>query len=142
MRRTPTKARLLGVASGLLLVACGAPDATDAPDPGGTARSTSVTGSVQEGPTCAVEPADAPCPPTPVEGALVQLVSRGHVLAATHSTADGSFRLAAEPGAFTIRATATGGLPGNASRPVTLTEGSTVPVRLLLDTGIRRPTLP
>ena len=67
-----------------------------------------ITGIVEQGPTCPVETLDSPCPPAPAVGARVE-----------------------------VRAESAEGLPSQDVETFTLDAGDDVEAQFLLDTGIR-----
>jgi hypothetical protein len=96
-----------------------------------------VTGIVEQGPTCPVETLDSPCPPAPAVGATVEVLQEGEVVAATTTDADGRFELAAPEGAVEVRAESADGLPSQDVATFTLEAGDDVEAAFFLDTGIR-----
>lgn len=96
-----------------------------------------VTGIVEQGPTCPVETLDDPCPPEPAVGALVQVLQEGEVVASTTTDAAGRFDLAAPEGTVEVRAESSEGLPSQDVATFTLSAGDDVEAEFLLDTGIR-----
>ena len=96
-----------------------------------------VAGRVQSAPSCPVERAGHPCPPRPVVGGLVVALRARYVVASTHTGAGGRFRLALDAGRYVIRATNTGGLATTAQKTVDVAAGTTIRVRLVVDSGIR-----
>jgi hypothetical protein len=118
-------------AAGLLLLA-GCASSTS------SATTTAVIGRVLSGPSCPVERAANPCPPRPVDGADVEALQHGDVIAATHTDRDGNFRLQLRPGRYLIRATNVGALASRAQRIVSVDASGPAPViRLVVDSGIR-----
>ena len=133
MSRRPTSVDMcrlvVAVAFGLTgLTACGAGE----PDLVAT-----VSGIVEQGPTCPLETLASPCPPAPAVGVRVDVRQGGAVVASTTTDADGRFRLTAPAGLVEVRATSTEGLPSEDVKTFTLQAGDDVEARLLLDTGIR-----
>jgi hypothetical protein len=118
-----------------LVVGCG----TVGPSaPAGTGSVTGrVTGQVVAGPTCPVETLQSPCPPRAVPDALVELLRGGRTVASVRTDGRGQFSIAAPAGAAVVRASTVTGYRSQASQPVQLTAGTTVTIRLVLDTGIR-----
>lgn len=96
-----------------------------------------VSGIVEQGPTCPVETVDSPCPPAPAVGATVEVLQEGEVVASTTTDADGRFELAAPEGVVEVRAEAAEGLPSQDVETFTLEAGDDVEAEFLLDTGIR-----
>ena len=96
-----------------------------------------ITGIVEQGPTCPVETLDSPCPPAPVVGATVKVLQEGEVVASTTTDADGRFELAAPEGSVEVRAESAEGLPSQDVETFTLTAGDDVEATFTLDTGIR-----
>ena len=102
---------------------------------------TGVRGLVVAGPVCPVEriPPDPACAPRPVEGAV--LIVRGEDGAEAgraQSDGRGFFELALEPGSYTLEPQPMEGFLGGAS-PVSFTveQGTSTPVTVEYDTGIR-----
>ena len=96
-----------------------------------------ITGIVEQGPTCPVETLDSPCPPAPAVGATVKVLQEGEVVASTTTDADGRFELAAPEGSVEVRAESTEGFPSQDVETFTLTAGDDVEAAFTLDTGIR-----
>jgi Carboxypeptidase regulatory-like domain len=96
-----------------------------------------ITGIVEQGPTCPVETLDPPCPPAPAVGARVEVLQEGEVVASTTTDADGRFELAAPAGTVEVRAESAEGLPSQDVETFTLDAGDDVEAQFLLDTGIR-----
>lgn len=96
-----------------------------------------VTGIVEQGPTCPVETAESPCPPAPAVGATVEVLQDGEVVASTTTDADGRFELAAPEGTVEVRAKSSEGLPSEDVETFTLGPGDDVEAMFSLDTGIR-----
>jgi hypothetical protein len=109
-----------------LLVACGA----------GTASADSgIEGTATYGPTCPVEQAGAPPCVRPYSGVIV--ISRGDkAVASVRSGADGRFRIALAPGAYTIGSTGTG-LPFAKPLDVVVRAHAFTNVTVMFDSGIR-----
>jgi len=115
-----------------VLVACAAKTGTGN-------GSSGIRGTVTIGPTCPVERADSPCPPTPY-AAKITVSKAGDVVATATTAADGRFQISLEPGTYTIDA-----VPVNADgiarmqpmRPVTVTAGAFTGVTISFDSGIR-----
>lgn len=108
--------------------ACGADEAD---------LSATVSGIVEQGPTCPVETLDSPCPPAPAVGATVEVLQQGEVVASTTTDADGHFELGAPEGVVEVRAESTEGLPSQDVATFTLDAGDDVEAVFMLDTGIR-----
>jgi Carboxypeptidase regulatory-like domain len=95
-----------------------------------------IEGRVTTGPTCPVQRADSPCPPGIWTGTVRATSSDGAAHESTTSS-DGSYRLALEPGTYTVTAVVEGAGPPIA-KPVTVTVGSTMQtLDLQVDSGIR-----
>jgi len=101
------------------------------------ASSSGVEGRATAGPTCPVERAGSPCPERPVGGAVVFVQRDGHQVARFTTDADGMFRVALDPGTYTL--VPASGRPFPIGRPVavTVSAGSYAHVDLRYDTGIR-----
>jgi hypothetical protein len=97
-----------------------------------------VQGRVLVGPTCPVEQAGSACPDRPLATDL-EIVRGSDVVATVHSGSDGSFRVALEPGRYTIRPgeNTTGGLPRGTPVGVTVSSHSFASVTVTFDSGIR-----
>jgi len=110
-----------------LCAACGA--AAGAPGGG-------LQGRVTSGPMCPVEIQGSPCPPAVWTGTVRATASDG----STHDTttgADGSYRLALQPGTYTVTPVVPGGGPPTA-KPVTIQVGDSMQtLDLVVDSGIR-----
>jgi hypothetical protein len=96
-----------------------------------------ISGVVEQGPTCPVETLDSPCPPAPAVGAKVEVLQEGEVVASTTTDATGAFEVAAPEGAVEVRAESSEGLPSQDVETFTLTSGDDVEATFFLDTGIR-----
>ena len=96
-----------------------------------------VTGIVEQGPTCPVETLDSPCPPAPAVGARIEVLQEGKVVASTTTDADGRFEVAVPEGAIEVRAESAVGLPSQDVATFTLDPGDDVEAAFTLDTGIR-----
>jgi hypothetical protein len=122
--------RLVLVAAGLTLLACGSSAAAP------RRASGTVSGRVLSAPSCPVERAGSPCPPRPVVGATVVALRASHVVASTHTGANGHYVLHLTPGHYLIRAT-NPGIGSTAQHPASVRPGETTTVRLVVDSGIR-----
>lgn len=98
----------------------------------------SVSGSVTAGPTCPVERAGHPCPPTPVHGIVVATFVGSAKETNARIEAGGRYAITLLPGRYTFSVLDTGGeWPRCPSLPVTLKAGPPVRVDIACDTGIR-----
>ncbi len=90
------------------------------------------------GPTCPVEQAGSPCPDRPLATDL-EIVSGSDVVATVRSGSDGRFRVALEPGRYTIRpgGDTTVGLPRGTPVDVTVSPHTFTSVTVPFDSGIR-----
>jgi hypothetical protein len=102
-----------------------------------SAADATVAGRVVSAPSCPVEREGSPCPPRPVSGGSVVALSAGRVIASTHTSASGRFRLRLQPGRYLIRATNVGGLATTAEQAVVAESGITAQLTLTVDSGIR-----
>jgi hypothetical protein len=136
---------LIGVALvivALLSLAACAPAGTGASQATATATANQGTlnGNVLAGPTCPVATPDHPCPPKPVPGRQVAIVTPdGKTVATVTTDKNGHFSVMLAPGRYTVKvARASGPFPIQ-RQPVfvTIVAGKTVSVQILLDTGIR-----
>jgi hypothetical protein len=106
---------------------------------GSGSNDSGIEGTVVSGPHCPVERADSPCPDQPVEATVVVSATNGDVVAKTKSDRGGRFRVAAEPGTYTLTVEALTGI--RFAKPVTVTvrPGAFAHATVLVDTGIRVP---
>jgi hypothetical protein len=95
-----------------------------------------VTGRVLVGPSCPVEQAGSPCPDRPLATDL-EIVRGSDVVASVSSGEDGRFRVALEPGSYTIRPAESGGLPSGQPEDVTVQPHEFTSVTVSFDSGIR-----
>jgi hypothetical protein len=109
-----------------------------APKPVPAPARSGVEGRVTAGPTCPVERPDRPCPPRPVETGLHLIDPSGSEVAAGRSGPDGSFRVGAPAGRYTLRADyGSGRVGGCPPVAVNVSAGRYTHVDLECDTGIR-----
>jgi hypothetical protein len=95
-----------------------------------------VEGTVTSGPTCPVEVQGSPCPPQAWTGTVRATGSDG-VVHDTETDAGGHYRLALEPGTYSIVAVVEAPGPPSAE-PVSVTVGDTMQtLDLKVDSGIR-----
>jgi hypothetical protein len=96
---------------------------------------------VVAGPTCPVEQAENPCPPVRVAERPVTIVTPAGAVVATATTdAQGHFSIVLTPGAYVIQVAIVPGAPGlrqDSPGNVTVVDGQTTSVQIMLDTGIR-----
>jgi len=97
--------------------------------------SSGIRGFVRVGPTCPVEQAGNPCPDRPLATEL-QIVRGTDVVASVRSGEDGGFRVALDPGSYTIRS-ARPGLPSLRPVEATVRPHAFTSVTLTFDSGIR-----
>jgi hypothetical protein len=105
-----------------------------------TTGPTGVTGMVTAGPVCPVErPGQSGCNPRPVDGAvLIVRGSGGQEVTRFVTDASGLFRIALDPGDYTMEPQPVEGLMGTApATPFTVTQGRETFLDLSYDTGIR-----
>ncbi|HEY2803543.1 MAG TPA: carboxypeptidase-like regulatory domain-containing protein [Actinomycetota bacterium] len=121
------KRRVLALGVGVLLAACGR-SAASRDDSG-------VQGLVRVGPTCPVEQAESPCPDRPLATEL-RIVGGSDAVATVRSGDDGRFRVALDPGSYTI-SSAKPGLPSLRPVEVTVRPHAFTSVMLSFDSGIR-----
>ncbi len=112
------------------------------PSPGtGDVLGTGLLITAVAGPVCPVEtiPAKPECAPRPVSGAIVHVRDGQGAEVATGTTdATGSAFLAVEPGSYAVVADRVDGLLGEPpAQDAVVTNGTTTPVALMYDTGIR-----
>lgn len=88
------------------------------------------------GPACPVQRSDSPCPDRPVAASVVVTDATGARVAHARTDANGAFSIALTPGTYVVTATPAG-WSRRASARVTVEQGRYVPVRLVVDSGIR-----
>jgi len=118
----------VSLAALLLLAGCARSSASGAGDTG-------IRGVVLSGPSCPVEQAGSPCPDRPLATEL-EVVRGSSVVATVRSGDDGRFRVALEPGVYTIRA-ASGGFPSLRPVQVRVPSAAYANITLTFDSGIR-----
>jgi len=98
-----------------------------------------IEGTVTLGPQCPVEQANAPCPNQPYQATIVILDSSGAELARAQSDALGKFKVALNPGTYTLRPLPPQGqpLPFASEQTVTVVAQSFTVVGIVYDSGIR-----
>ena len=98
-----------------------------------------IRGTVLLGPMCPVETEASPCPDEPLAGEVVLLVAGDSAVASAISDSQGRFTIEAEPGDYELMWAPEGDVGVRFAKPVAVTvvAGETVPVDLLVDTGIR-----
>lgn len=122
----------------LALAACGSvarlglPSPTPSPDSG-------IEGHTQASPTCPVVVPNNPCPPRAISATVTVLDQAGHEVTRFTSAADGSFRVALAPGAYTLSQPPARPRPLPVLKPVrvTVVAGRYTSVLLDFDSGIR-----
>ncbi len=130
------------VVMAVLVAGCGATAVGGATGtPTATATGT-LMGSVVAGPTCPVErTGGTPCPYQPVANRQVTIETTGGAEVTTTTTdAQGQFRVTLAPGTYMVRVAIVPGTPGIrqlSTGNVTVTQGQTTTVEVLLDTGLR-----
>ncbi|MFL5736845.1 MAG: hypothetical protein ACJ76P_05865 [Actinomycetota bacterium] len=124
MRRAALAWIVLGVG---LLAACGrsGPGSADA----------GIEGLVRVGPACPVVQAGSPCPDRPLATEL-EIVRGSDLVATVPSDHDGRFRVALDPGTYTIRSHDPG-IPTLRPVEVTVPPHAFASVTLTFDSGIR-----
>lgn len=95
-----------------------------------------ILGRVHLGPRCPVQTADHPCPDAPAAGVTVTVSApgAGDLVARTHTTRSGTFRVAVAPGQYVV--TADAGM-SCVRQEVRVSPGRDTSVDLSCDTGIR-----
>ncbi|HYH52341.1 MAG TPA: hypothetical protein VEG38_22585 [Acidimicrobiia bacterium] len=101
------------------------------------ADSSGVAGRIGAGPTCPVERSDQACADKPVETALRLLRQDSSVAATATSRADGTFRMAAEPGSYKLVADWPSRVGGCIPVEVSVDRGRFTYAEVRCDTGIR-----
>ncbi|MFA5891567.1 MAG: hypothetical protein WDA27_11560 [Actinomycetota bacterium] len=101
------------------------------------AGNSGIRGRALLGPSCPVQTEENPCPDTPYREPI--LVLRGDdVIATIRPGADGSFRVALNPGAYRLRKPGSAPLPsGPSPETVVVREGAYTEQDLSFDSGIR-----
>jgi hypothetical protein len=97
-----------------------------------------IEGRVTIGPQCPVEQMGSPCPDAPF-AALVTVTAHGDTVAEATSGSDGRFRIALEPGTYTVVAGPPGGAGIAIGTPidVVVRASSFTHADLSVDSGIR-----
>jgi hypothetical protein len=115
-------------------------DAWPSPGTGGV-FGTGLLITAVAGPVCPVEtiPAKPECAPRPVAGAIVHVSdAQGAEVATATTDATGTAFVAVQPGTYTVVADRVDGLMGEPpAQDAVVTDGTTTPVALMYDTGIR-----
>ena len=99
--------------------------------------SSGIEGRATAGPTCPVERVGSPCPEQTVAGAVVSVLRDGHEVTRFTTRADGSFRVALDPGTYELDPTSGRPFPIGGPVSVVVRAGSYTHVDLHYDTGIR-----
>jgi hypothetical protein len=102
-----------------------------------TASTATLTGYVTAGPTCPVERADHPCPPTPVAATVQAQSASGRVVASAHTDRNGRYLLRLRVGSYTVVALTAKMLPRCSPVKVTVWANRTTRAIISCDTGIR-----
>jgi hypothetical protein len=133
MRRLAPIALLLVAAVALIAADCKR-DGTGGPTP-----SSGIQGTVTIGPMCPVVQAGTPCPDQPYEATIEISNEGGKKVTTISSGADGTFRVALAPGAYTLhpQSPATGSLPFAHDETVYVADGAYTSVSIQFDSGIR-----
>lgn len=118
------------------LAACGTLQATST-TPTTQAHIDVLIGRVTAGPTCPVERIGHPCPPRPLIGNEVQARAGTRVVASTHTTAGGTYRLQLAAGSWAIVTLASSMLPRCPTHTVNVTAGLVTCADIDCDTGIQ-----
>ena len=128
-------------AAGLLLVllalsSCGSVPRLGVPSP---APDSGIDGRTRGSPTCPIVMPGNPCPPRAISATVAVLDHGGQEVTRFTSAADGSFRVALAPGAYTLSQPASSShvLPLLKPASVTVVAGRYTSVVLDFDTGIR-----
>ncbi len=106
---------------------------------GSDQRLGTIGGSVLLAPTCPVETAESPCPPSPLAGVPVRVVDAdGNVRASAVSGDEGAFTIDVAPGSYLLTASIEED-PARSVKPVRVEvlAGEVVHVDVLVDSGIR-----
>jgi hypothetical protein len=114
----------------ILIAACGTQHPAAAPP------TSVVTGTVSAGP---VSPLARPGVPTAavVRGTTVEALSGSQVIATTRTDQAGRYEFELQPGTYLIRAQSDKYISKEKSETVTLSQGQSLTVNLVFDTGIR-----
>ena len=132
-------ALILVVTVGCTGTSTASPTALESPN--GAGERTGIGGVVTAGPVCPVEknPPDPACAPRPVEGAVLVIRDSAGTEAARVTTApDGTFVADLRAGTYVVTPQPAKGLLGTPGpESVTVTDGATVRLDLVYDTGIR-----
>jgi hypothetical protein len=120
----------------LALAACGSVARPGVPSP---TPDSGIEGTTQASPTCPVVSPGNACPPRAISATVVVLDQAGHEVTRFTSGADGSFRVALTPGAYTLSQPTSPSrvLPRLQPVRVQVVAGRYTSVVLDFDTGIR-----
>jgi hypothetical protein len=128
----------------LLLAGCrlfpGGSGSSPSGSPGDSGDGVRLSGQVVAGPTCPVvtEPPQSGCAERPVSGAvLLVLDAAGREVGRLTSGADGAFELRLAPGRYRLVPQPVQGLMGTAPEQDITLDGSSPPLTVTYDTGIR-----
>jgi len=113
----------------LLAAACAKTAQTTAADSG-------AQGRVAYGPICPVERLDSPCPDRPYQATL-RITRDGKDVTTITTDANGAFRVALDPGDYTITPVLTTSPPTGKPVDVTVRAHEFVTVTVTIDSGIR-----
>ena len=108
-------------------------------DSNGKPPSSGIEGLVTIGPVCPVERVDTPCPDKPYQAMIVVKNDQGNEVARVQSGQDGRFRVALEPGAYTLapQSSNEGSFPFASEQQVEVQAGAFTTVSIEFDSGIR-----
>lgn len=98
-----------------------------------------VEGRVWVGPTCPVVQEGVECPDAPLEADLEVVDDAGRIVARARSDAEGAFRMALAPGAYTLvpLSPSEAGMPFAAPLPFEVQAGRWTELDVFYDSGIR-----
>ncbi len=123
---------------GLILLSACAPAAQSIPATATPLALSGIEGHVLIGPACpGPERVGNPCPDKPYQATLTVLNASGQVVTTIQSDVDGYFKVALEPGTYTLRPESPNVMPRAAEQSVTVTAGQFTQVKVNYDSGIR-----
>jgi hypothetical protein len=101
------------------------------------ASNSGIEGQVLIGPMCPVVQVGTPCPDQPYQAIITVLNSKGDRVMQFQSDAQGRFRVALNPGTYTLHPESPNVLPFAAGQVVTVASGQFTQVVINYDSGIR-----
>ncbi len=127
---------VVGVIAVALLAAC-RPARGQVLTPGSGQGVQGIEGQVLIGPMCPVQRVDTPCPDKPYQANISVLDQNGTLVLSFQTDDQGRFRVALDPGTYTLRPDAGIGIAHAEAQDVTVQAGAFTPVQITYDSGIR-----